>query len=123
MSTSTLHQTTLTEEVATEKQQTFDAIVAGMVARSEAVAARSSKAEKRYITVLVTMPHVKKYGQKPTMSLTYGCSFAVTVGDQVLCPPTRLHAKWTRGVVTNLEGSGYRGPVKYVAALGAKKQE
>jgi hypothetical protein len=97
-----------------------------LVARSDAAAvataARLAKPKKSYITVLVTMPHVKKYGKKPVMSLTYGCSFAVAVGDPVLCPPTRLNPQWTRGIVTDLEGSGYRGPVKYVAAFGAKKK-
>ena len=30
-----------------------------------------AKPKKHAITVLVTMPHVKKYGQNPTMQLTY----------------------------------------------------
>jgi hypothetical protein len=68
------------------------------------------------------MPHVQKYGKRAKMSLTYACSFDVAVGDHVLCPPTRLNAKWTPGVVTALNSNGYRGPVKYVAAAGAKRK-
>jgi hypothetical protein len=83
--------------------------------------ARRGKPASTLITVRVTMPHVKKYGKNPTMSLTYACSFDVQVGDLVLCPPTRLNPKWTQGVVTELGPNGYRGPVKYVAALGRKK--
>ena len=82
---------------------------------------RGGKPATTLITVRVTMPHVKKYGKPPTMSLTYACSFPVVVGDRVLCPPTRLNPKWTQGVVIGLKANGYRGPVKFVAALGRKK--
>ncbi|MFF2053687.1 hypothetical protein ACFVU2_18940 [Leifsonia sp. NPDC058194] len=82
---------------------------------------RRGKPATTFITVRVTMPHVQKYGKNPTMLLAYACSFAVKVGDPVLCPPTRLNPKWTRGIVTQLTAGSYRGPVKYVAALGKKK--
>lgn len=119
----TFYPSKLTDELAAETRRSFDKIVADMAAPAAgAVTKRDSKPKKRYITVLVTMPHVKKYGKAPTMQLTYGCSFAVVVGDKVLCPPTRLNPKWTTGVVTDLEANGYRGPVKYVAAFGGKKK-
>lgn len=83
--------------------------------------ARRGKPAMTFITVRVTMPHLQKYGKNPTMLLAYACSFAVKVGDRVLCPPTRLNPKWTQGVVTQLTAGGYRGPVKFVAELGRKK--
>jgi hypothetical protein len=112
----------LAEDLAAEAQvtnQSFDKIVAGMAAPKRA-AQKPAKPKKSYITVRVTMPHVKQYGKPPVMSLTYGCSFVVVVGDQVLCPPTRLNPKWTRGTVTDLKDNGYHGPVKYVAPLGGR---
>lgn len=70
--------------------------------------------QRRFISVLVVMPHVSKYGQKKVMTLTYGCTFEVKVGDPVWCPPTRLNGKWIKGSVKSLDPTGYAGPVKYV---------
>lgn len=70
-----------------------------------------------FVTVRVHLPHVAKYGQAPTMALTYGCTFDVAIGDTVLCPPTPRHPKWTKGEVIALTGSGYRGRVKHIRAL------
>lgn len=122
MAKAVYYPTQLTDELAAETRKSFDEIVAGVAAPSEAAAPRNAPKQNRYITVLVNMPHVKKYGKGPTMSLTYGCSFVVVVGDHVLCPPTRLNPKWTRGIVTDLEANGYRGRVKYVAPLGGEKK-
>ncbi len=73
------------------------------------------------VAVRVEMPHVAQYGKKSTMDLTYGCSSPVAVGDTVLCPPTRLNQKWTRGTVLavhhDVDAAGYRGRVKYVKPL------
>lgn len=79
---------------------------------------KSAQPGRMFITVAVKMPHVTKYNRKPEMRLTYGTRYVVQVGDIVLCPPTRLNPKWTRGVVIDLSPSGYRGPVKYVKPLG-----
>jgi len=92
---------------------------AAAVAREAATAA---KPKRTLVTVEVTMPHVADYGREPTMRLTYGVSFSVEVGDTVLCPPTRLNPKWTKGVVTALEAGDYRGPVKYLGQVGAHRR-
>lgn len=81
---------------------------------------KSENPNRRFITVLVVMPHVGRYGQRKVMSLTYGCTFDVKVGDAVLCPPTRLNPQWTRGSVKSLDSNGYAGPIKYVASLKKK---
>jgi hypothetical protein len=129
MASPTFYPSTLTDEILAEEsaavlaakmQKSFDKIVADMAAPTAKAAPQSVKAAKRHITVRVTMPHVKKYGKQPVMTLTYACTFVVTVGEKVLCPPTRLNPKWTTGVVTDLEANGYRGPVKYVAPLGGR---
>ena len=126
MSTTTYYPTELTDTVAAQAQtaQTqsrFDTIAANMATSTGTDPfATAAPKKKRYITVLVHMPHVAKYGKDSTMSLTYGCSFDVKIGDTVLCPPTPLHSKWTKGMVTDLTGTGYRGRVKYVAKIGAK---
>lgn len=44
--------------------------------------------KKHRITVMLDLPHLKKYGREPTRELVYGCNFAVAVGDLVSCPPT-----------------------------------
>jgi hypothetical protein len=132
MATPTYYPTTLTEELAAESRKSFEKIIADMTtsgcAASPVTTAShtAAKPRKHFITVRVTMPHVKKYGKKPEMSLTYGCSFDVCVGDQVRCPPTRLNTKWALGVVTDIEADrlgGYRGPVKYVAAVVCHESE
>lgn len=69
------------------------------------------------ITVMLDLPHLKRYGHQTTRELTYGCSFPVQVGDVVRCPPTPLYGHWTTGVVTALEANGYRGRVKYVRKI------
>lgn len=71
--------------------------------------------KRRFISVLVVMPHVARYGQRKVMTLTYGCTFDVKVGDSVWCPPTKVNKNWTRGSVKALDPTGYAGPVKYVA--------
>lgn len=78
---------------------------------------KSVNPSRRFITVLVVMPHVGQYNKKKVMTLTYGCTFDVQVGDAVLCPPTRLNKNWTKGSVKSLDGTGYSGPVKYVVPV------
>lgn len=79
-----------------------------------------TRPENDRITVLLDLPHLKKYGRESTRELVYGCSFPVAVGDQVRCPPTPLYSKWTTGVVTALSGRQYRGRVKYVRKIKTK---
>lgn len=78
---------------------------------------KASMPEKNRITVLLDLPHLRRYGHQPTRELVYGCNFAVAVGDLVSCPPTPLNNTWTTGVVTALNGGGYRGRVKYVRKI------
>jgi len=89
----------------------FDEIVAslGLTAPDE-----RTRPEHDRITVLLDLPHLRRYGHEPTRELVYGCSFPVKVGDLVSCPPTPLHRAWTTGVVVALTGNGYKGRVKYV---------
>jgi hypothetical protein len=127
MAKPTFYPTTLTEDLAVnsreETRYQFDTIVADLTAPVADSNPRVSDAKLRtFVTVRVNMPHVAKYGKPSIMELTYGCSFVVRVGDRVLCPPTRLNPKWTTGVVKDLAANGYRGPVKYIAPLGAKKK-
>lgn len=75
---------------------------------------KSVNPKRRFISVLVVMPHVAKYGQNKVMTLTYGCTFDVKLGDPVWCPPTRLNGAWIKGSVKSLDPTGYNGPVKYV---------
>lgn len=82
------------------------------ITKTEAV--QKAVPEKGRITVLVTFPHLAKYGHETTRELVYGCRFEVAVGDLVKCPPTRLYSRWTTGMVVALDGKGYRGPVKQV---------
>lgn len=80
--------------------------------------------KKHRITVMLDLPHLKKYGREPTRELVYGCSFKVAVGDLVSCPPTpRGKNKWTTGIVVALDGGHYRGPVKFVRKLKSAKKD
>lgn len=84
------------------------------------------------VTVRVEMPHVAKYGKNPVMDLTYASSQAVRVGQTVLCPPTRVHDKWTRGTVLGVYAadsaeagtlpSDYRGRIKYIKPLPQRRR-
>lgn len=73
--------------------------------------------DKNRITVLLELPHLKKFGRNPTRELVYGCTFEVALGDIVSCPPTPHYGKWTTGIVVALNGDGYRGRVKYVRKI------
>ncbi|MFJ2662630.1 hypothetical protein [Arthrobacter koreensis] len=73
--------------------------------------------DKNRITVMLDLPHLKKYGRNPTKELVYGCNFKVAVGDLVSCPPTPRNGKWTTGIVVALNGNGYRGPAKNVRKI------
>lgn len=75
------------------------------------------------ITVLLELPHLKRYNRDPVVELTYGCNFAVDIGDRVLCPPTPRYRAWTTGVVMALHGSGYKGRVKYVKQIEDSKED
>lgn len=66
------------------------------------------------VTVLVNMRHLRNYGREPLTRLTYGCKFAVAVGDQVRIPPSPQNQQWIDGTVVALEGDGYDGPVKNI---------
>lgn len=89
------------------------------VATAEQVAQR---AEHSLVTVEVLMPHVERYGHPVLRTLVYGASFPVRIGQQVLCPPTRLSRGWTRGRVVAVDDpGGYAGRVKYVAPLGGRR--
>lgn len=71
---------------------------------------------ERRITVLITL--AGRSGEPRTRELTYGCTFPVSVGDAVDCPPTPYTSTWTAGMVVSLQGAGWRGRVKYVQPLG-----
>lgn len=73
--------------------------------------------DKNRITVMLDLPHMKKFGRNPTMELVYGCNFKVAAGDLVSCPPTPRNGKWTTGIVVALNGNGYRGRVKNVRKI------
>ncbi len=45
---------------------------------------------------------------------TYGCRFDVAEGDMVLCPPAPLWPEPFVGMVVGIDGSDYRGPIKYL---------
>lgn len=76
------------------------------------------------VTVEVTMDHLAEYGRPKTVRLAYGAKFFVHVGQHVLCPPTRLNSKWTRGKVVAINEPGdYAGRVKYVAPLGRRTKK
>lgn len=78
----------------------------------------AQKPDKKRITVMLDLPHLKKYGREPTRELVYGCDFRVAVGDLVSCPPTpRGKNKWTTGMVVALDGGSYKGRVKYVKKI------
>lgn len=80
--------------------------------------------KKHRITVMLDLPHLKKYGRNPTRELVYGCNFAVAVGDLVSCPPTpRGKNAWTTAMVVALDGGHYRGAVKYVRKIRPTKKE
>lgn len=84
----------------------FDVIVAGLTEEQT----QTPDPEQR-IVVLVELPQAPE----PTMAeLTYGCRFAVHVGDKVNCPPMPRWPKWQVGIVVRLDANGYHGPVKYV---------
>lgn len=82
----------------------------------------SSAKPVNYVQVEVVMPHVRKYNRQPIMRLIYAAAFPVHVGQSVLCPPTRLHRKWTKGTIIALGRGKYTGPVKHLAQLGARKK-
>lgn len=70
------------------------------------------------IRVLVDMKHVSSFGHKDTLrELTYGCTFKVKVGDNVMCPPTAYSLQWRVGEVVALNGGDYQGQVKYVKPM------
>lgn len=96
----------------------FDSIVGNLTVVDLRQATRP---EDDRITVLLDLPHLKQYGHDPTRELTYGCNFEVKVGDQVRCPPTPFHNKWTVGLVVGLSANGYKGPVKYVKPMEKKE--
>lgn len=77
------------------------------------------------ILVQVRMDHVAKYQRKALMTLVYRCTFPVTVGTTVLVPPTRLHAKWQRGVVVRVgvDPADYTSirRIKPVSPLGRRR--
>lgn len=73
--------------------------------------------DKNRITVMLDLPHMKKYGREPTLELVYGCNFAVSIGDLVSCPPTPRKSSWTTGMVVALDGGNYKGRVKHVKKL------
>lgn len=80
--------------------------------------------KRKRITVMLDLPHLKKYGREPTRELVYGCNFKVSVGDLVSCPPTpRGKNKWTTGMVVALDGGHYRGAVKFVKKIRSAKPE
>lgn len=99
MANTTYYPTLLTEELVKQAES------------------KTPQPRRRYITVLVQMPHLRKYGKNPMMRLTYGADFPVSPGDTVLCPPTRLEPRWTKGTVVELDPGSYRGPVKYVRPI------
>lgn len=77
-----------------------------------------SQPKRNRITVVIDLPHLKKYGHDPTRELVYGCNFPVALGDLVSCPPTPLgKQKWTTAMVVALDGGRYKGPVKYVRKI------
>lgn len=79
--------------------------------------------KKNRITVMLDLPHLKKYGRNPTRELVYGCTFKVAIGDLVSCPPTpRGKNKWTTGMVVALDGGHYKGPVKFVKKIKPKPE-
>lgn len=79
--------------------------------------------DRNRITVMLDLPHLKKFGREPTRELVYGCNFKVAVGDLVSCPPTPHKSSWTTGMVVALNGNGYRGPVKYVRKIDTPDTE
>ena len=94
-------------DVTTDVDVQFAAIVAGLTDPEDA-----PKPDQR-IVVLVEIPQAGTSAE-----LTYGCRFAVSVGDAVRCPPMPLWPGWQTGIVTRLGDKGYTGPVKYVAPIG-----
>ena len=112
------HKTKNTPWDAEATNKEFDSIVGSLTIVDE----RESPENNR-ITVMVDMPHVRKYGHRETTrELVYGCSFPVKKGDTVLCPPTPRNKKWSTGVVVSLDGRGYKGRVKYVKKNNKKEQ-
>lgn len=72
------------------------------------------------IIVMLNLPYLEDYGMPTIIYPTYGCTFPVAIGDQVLCPPTpRGDGSWNVGIVTALNGGDYKGPVKYVRKVAA----
>lgn len=92
---------------STDVDVQFAAIVAGLTDPEDA-----PKPDQR-IVVLVEIPQAGTSAE-----LTYGCRFAVSVGDAVRCPPMPLWPDWQTGIVTMVGDNGYTGPVKYVAPAG-----
>lgn len=87
---------------------------------AHSTAAAPEQQPKQLVTVEVVMPHVEKFGRDPRMRLTYITTFDVELGQTVLCPPTRLNSRWTKGRVVALDGGGYTGYLKHIAPLGSK---
>lgn len=77
---------------------------------------------RRLVLVSVDMPHLKQYGRASSQQFVYYADFPVEVGQLVLCPPTKLHSKWTKGVIVKLDPKHYRGYVKPVRAAGARRK-
>ena len=62
--------------------------------------------------------HLLRFGFSTEQHTIGDPSFAVEIGDQVLCPPTpRGDGSWNTGMVVALDGGGYAGPVKYVRKI------
>lgn len=80
------------------------------------------RASRRLVLVSVNMPHLKQYRRAESQQFVYYADFPVSVGQLVLCPPTKLHPKWTKGVVVKLDPKHYHGYVKPVRAAGARKK-
>lgn len=79
--------------------------------------------DRTFVTVEVEMPHMARYGRPTVMTLVYGATFPVAVGQRVLCPPTRLNPKWSQGTVVALDAGDYKGRVKYLAPMGRRPQK
>lgn len=84
------------------------------VAQLELLFEEDLKPKRRRVIVVAHLPHLEKYKHDPTRELVYGCDFAVSVGDQVICPPTPLRPSTFTAMVISLDASEhpYKGPVK-----------
>lgn len=66
------------------------------------------------VAVVVNMRHLVNFGRDPHPRLTYGCGFAVAIGDQVRIPPSPQNQQWMTGTVVAIDPTGYDGPVKNI---------